>query len=143
MTTSSKVRKAALAAGYRSGFEDRTSRHLVDSGLAAVAAAYETVKINYTKPASVHKYTPDFPVNKFVFIETKGRFMPADRQKHMLIKRQSPQLDIRFVFERAATPINKGSKTTYADWCDKNGFKWADKHIPQSWIEEFKKDNHP
>lgn len=136
--TTSKTRALALKAGFRSGFEDRTSRQLVDAGLEAIAARYETVKLGYRKPATLHKYTPDFPVSDFVFIETKGRFVPADRQKHVLIKQQNPQVDIRFIFERAKTPINKGSKTTYADWCDKHGFKWADKIIPTTWLDEFK-----
>lgn len=40
------------------------------------------------------------------------------------------------MFSRARTPIYKGSKTTYADWCEKNGFQWAEKLIPREWIEE-------
>jgi len=46
------------------------------------------------------------------------------------------ELDIRFVFSNSRNKLNKKSKTTYADWCDKHGFKWADKQIPKSWIDE-------
>ena len=37
--------------------------------------------------------------------------------------------------------IYKGSKTTYSQWCEKHGFKWAGKEIPQSWIDEKEKVN--
>jgi hypothetical protein len=57
-----------------------------------------------------------------------------DRKKHLLIREQYPNLDIRFVFTNSKAKINKGSKTTYADWCDKNSFKYADKLIPKEWF---------
>ncbi|MQR02362.1 hypothetical protein [Glaciimonas soli] len=67
---------------------------------------------------------------------SKGRFLTADRQKHLLIKQQHPELDIRFVFSRSKTTISKTSKTTYGDWCLKYGFKYADKSIPDAWLKE-------
>ncbi len=36
--------------------------------------------------------------------------MTADRQKHLLVRDQHPELDIRFVFSRSAAKINKASK---------------------------------
>jgi len=45
-------------------------------------------------------------------------------------------MDIRFVFTNSKNKINKKSKTTYGMWCEKNGFKYADKEIPDSWFEE-------
>src|SRR3546814_2796560 len=57
-------------------------------------------------------------------------------RKHELIKAQHPGLDIRFVFSRSKSPIRKGSKTTYADWCAKRGIPFADKLVPQEWAEE-------
>lgn len=71
-----------------------------------------------------------------IVIETKGVWDSEDRKKHVLIKQQYPDLDIRFVFSRSKTPIYKGSKTTYASFCEKYGFKYADKQIPESWIHE-------
>jgi hypothetical protein len=71
-----------------------------------------------------------------IIIETKGRFLVADRKKHMLIKRQHPHLDIRFVFSNSKQKLNKASRTTYADWCNKNGFQYADKEIPVHWLKE-------
>ena len=101
-----------------------------------VSYRYEEVKVAYLKPASKHKYTPDFILPNGVVVETKGIFDLADRQKHLLVKAQHPALDIRFVFSRSKSPIRKGSPTTYAAWCSKHGFLFADKLIPQAWIDE-------
>ena len=57
----------------------------------------------------------------------------------MLIKEQYPHLDIRFVFSNPNHRLYKGSATTYADWCEKNGFKYAKQLIPASWFKEPKK----
>ena len=40
-----------------------------------------------------------------------------------------------FVFHNSKNKIRKGSKTTYADWCVKHGFQFADKTIPSAWLE--------
>jgi len=85
------------------------------------------------------KYTPDFLLPNGIIIETKGRFTPADRMKHLAIQKQHPNLDIRFVFSNSKSKLRKGAKTTYADWCDKNGFLYADKDVPQEWLDEKKK----
>jgi hypothetical protein len=97
---------------------------------------YEEKVVSYTVPESKHKYTPDFELPNGIIIETKGRFVTADRKKHLLVKEQHPELDIRFVFSNPRAKISKVSKTTYADWCDKFGFKYSAKMIPQEWIEE-------
>lgn len=80
-------------------------------------------------------YTPDFCIDKCKFLEIKGQFLAADRTKHLLIKEQYPDLDIRFVFDNPNRAINKGSKTTYASWADKHGFKWCGKEIPKEWLQ--------
>ena len=136
------VRKRTLGAaergrkhGYRSGLEDRISEQLKS---ISVPFKYEEFKIKY----EVHEtrtYTPDFELPNGIIIESKGRFVPADRKKHLLVKKQHPELDIRFVFSNSRAKINKGSKTTYGDWCDKNGFQYADKLIPEEWISGEKK----
>jgi hypothetical protein len=90
--------------------------------------------VAYIIPASEHTYNPDFKLPNGIIIETKGRFVIADRKKHLLVKQQHPELDIRFVFTNSKNKINKKSKTTYADWCEKNGFKYADKEIPEEWF---------
>jgi hypothetical protein len=88
-------------------------------------------------------YTPDFLLPNGIIIETKGMFTVADRRKHTLIKKQHPELDIRFVFENSKRRISKASKTTYAAWCEKHGFLYADKLVPDAWIQEEKKLAHP
>ena len=101
-----------------------------------VEYTYEKVKLKYIKPASSHVYTPDFQLPNGIIVETKGRFLAPDRQKHLLVKKHNPELDIRFVFSNSNARISKTSKTTYAMWCRKNGYKYADKTIPEEWINE-------
>jgi hypothetical protein len=48
-------------------------------------------------------------------------------------------LDIRFVFNYSKSRISKKSSTTYAMWCEKHGFQYADKSIPAEWLKEKKK----
>jgi hypothetical protein len=133
MTTISKL-SVGLREGFRSGLEDKVAEQIrLATGLPA---EYEQEKIRYTKPAREAKYTPDFKLPNGIFIETKGRFTADDRQKHRLIKEQHPDRDIRFVFSNSRQRINKTSETTYADWCLKYGFQFADKWIPIAWFKE-------
>ena len=125
------TRQQAIKHGWRSGLEERVAKELNEAG---VGYEYESVKVKY----DVHEtrtYTPDFILKKgYVIVETKGRFTTADRKKHLLIKRQHPKLDIRFVFQNSRAKLYKGAKSTYADWCDKHGFMYADKSIPEEWL---------
>ncbi len=122
--------------GFRSGLEEAIAAQIIAH---EGAAAYETSKVEYVVPARNAKYTPDFVLANGIIIETKGQFVTADRHKHLLIKEQVPGLDIRFVFSNSRQRISKKSTTTYAMWCEKHGFQFADKRIPQSWFEEEKK----
>lgn len=119
--------------GYRSGLEEQIAQELQALG---AAVSYEEDVIEYTQPQKPRKYHPDFKLRDGVYLETKGRFLTADRQKHLLIKEQHPEIEIRFLFNNSNARINKKSKTTYAMWCQKNGFKYADKHVPKEWIDE-------
>jgi len=94
------------------------------------------MKIKYIRPAQNATYTPDFILPNGIIIEAKGRFVTKDRQKHLLIQDQYPDLDIRFVFSNPKNKIGKGSKTSYADWCEKKGFLYAEESIPVEWIQE-------
>jgi len=125
-------KQAAKAKGYRSGLEVDLDESLKQIG---IDGEYERHKIKYTKPATDHTYTPDFRLPNGIFIETKGRFVTEDRKKHVLIKKQYPELDIRFIFQNSKNKIRKGSPTTYGDWCNKHGFLYADKTIPQEWLD--------
>jgi len=130
-------KQASLVLGYRSGLEEKISAQLTELN---VDFSYETEKIYYTQPAKNRSYKPDFIKSKSdgnkLYIETKGRLTAADRKKHEWVKDQNPNLDIRFIFTNSNTKIAKNSKTTYADWCNKNGFLFADKEIPKEWLEE-------
>lgn len=132
---SSNAVPRGIVEGYRSGLEEKLAVQLSQAG---VEVAYESMTIPYEKPASKHKYTPDFPLPNGIIIESKGRFVTADRAKHLLIKKQHPDIDIRFVFSNSKSRISKTSKTTYAAWCEKYGFQYADKLIPEAWLQETK-----
>ena len=119
---------------YRSGLEKTIAAQLRKF---RIKFDYEKLVILYTRPAQSSTYTPDFRLANGIIIETKGRFVVSDRKKHLLIRKQyGNKYDIRFVFSNAKAKIYKGSKTTYADWCIKYGFKFFNKTIPMKWIRE-------
>jgi hypothetical protein len=139
-----------LETGYRSSSEQKVAEQL---DAAAVDYGYENQWVHYLVPERKAKYLPDFPIpGTNILIEVKGRFgggnpkfrQPSsdgakERQKMIFLKEQHPELDIRIVFDRAATPIYKGSPTTYGKWATDHGFKWSDKKtVPQAWIDEIK-----
>lgn len=122
-----------LRHGFRSGLEKDNADHLIKHGIPVV---FEQVRIKYPIPATMHTYTPDFVLPNWIIAETKGRFMPVDRAKHLYVKITHPYLDIRFVFQNPNARLNPGSKTTYAMWAEMHGFKWAKKLIPIEWAKE-------
>ena len=132
----------------RSKLEDNVAGQLER---AKVVYEYESesCKINYLVPSSSHIYTCDFILHtrtgKQIFIEAKGIWDYDDRYKHLLIRKQHPEIDIRFVFLRASNKIRKGSKTTYADICNGLGrgmwkdniWKYSDGgKVPKGWYDE-------
>ena len=123
----------SVALPYRSGLEDRLASQLQYAGVDNV---YEMYTLPYIIPASKHTYTPDFVLPNGIIIEAKGIFDVADRQKHVLIKKQYPHLEIRFVFSNPKTKLYKGSKTTYGAWCEKHGYKYAKGCIPDAWFKD-------
>lgn len=122
---------------FRSGLEDKVSKQLESKG---VKFDYELWKIPYVVPASNHRYTPDFLLPNGIFVETKGLWEADDRRKHLLIREQHPELDIRLVFSSSRTKLYKGSPTSYAEFCEKHGIKFADKLIPVEWLKEPKRE---
>jgi hypothetical protein len=130
---------------YKSKLERLNGKHLEDKGIEFYYEPKEG-KIEWLLPASLHEYTPDFFIPRkdgsWLIVETKGIWEYADRCKHAWVKRQYPQLDIRFVFTNSRTKTSKGAKQTYADICQGNGrgiFKgltwvYADKRIPDEWL---------
>lgn len=140
MASTSK-RPILKTATFRSRFEEQVADLLEASG---VPYEYEPEKVPYTIPARDAKYIPDFKLNGRIYVETKGRFggprgwkaSADDRQKLILVKEQHPEMDLRIVFMNPNQKIYPGSKTTYGQWADSHGFKWAVGDVPTEWIEE-------
>ena len=122
---------------FRSGLEKRTADFL---NKRKVKFQYEEVKLKW-QDLRMRTYTPDFVLSNGIIIETKGRFISSDRTKHLFVKSQHPDLDIRFVFSNPKAKLYKGAKSSYGDWCDKHGFKYAKETIPIEWLKEKKKWN--
>lgn len=118
---------------YKSEFERQTAAYIAaKEGKVSYEKTYFTYMIE-------HRYTPDFQLKNGIYIETKGEFKAKDRTKHLEFRKQYPKVDLRLVFQSASNKLAKNSKTTYAGWCEKHNFKWAEKHIPEEWFMEKKK----
>lgn len=125
-----------LEGTYRSRLELKLAKQLETRGYTF---EYEKLKLQYEVPATIHTYTPDIDLMNGIIVEAKGWLTLEDRKKMVLVKKANPGLDIRFVFQKDPTkqPIRKGSPTSYAKWCDKEGFPWAGNGvIPEEWLEE-------
>ena len=133
------ARQIARKNGYRSGLEDTVANYLKEH---KVIFLYEKVKIEW-EDLAYRTYTPDFVLNNGIIIETKGIFTVADRRKHVCIKKQHPSLDIRFVFTNSNRKLRKGAKSSYAEWCIRYGFRFYNRIIPEDWLKEKGKNNHP
>ena len=131
MKISKSVMRRGMIQGYRSGLEKSIGEQLASLN---VQYAYECERIPYITKG--HTYTTDFKIGN-IYIETKGYFLPKDRTKHLLLKQQYPDMDLRFVFTNPMQLLYKGAKTTYGDWCIKHGFSFSKGSIPESWIREF------
>lgn len=132
-------RDVGLKYGFRSGLEESQAAYL---GRLCVPFQFEETVIEYRQPEKLRKYTPDFFIPKKegmggIFIETKGRFVTEDRQKHLHIRTCNPDLDIRFVFSNANARISKQSSTTYAMWAERHNFMWAHRSIPIDWLRRI------
>lgn len=133
-------RYEARKSGFRSGFEQDFAAS------CPVPYQYESERIAYPVTLTKH-YTPDFILTKRdgskMYLELKGRFTASDRVKMKRIKKCHPDLDIRMVFQMGSNRITKTSKTTYMQWCAKEGFpaydcKGKPAHIPEEWLNEVR-----
>jgi hypothetical protein len=118
---------------FKSKYEAEVASNMDKAG---IEFEYETVKLDY-----LLNYYPDFKIKtksgKEIIIETKGKFDAADRTKMSRVKERNPDLDIRLLFMRASEKLRKGSKTSYAMWAEKNGFKYGNgTHVPREWVDE-------
>jgi len=117
---------------YRSGLESDIADYLKDK---QNQVRYERLKIEW-EDLRYRTYTPDFILDNGIIIETKGIFDTEDRRKHLAIREQHPELDIRFVFSNSKAKLYKGAKSRYCEWCDKHEFKWEHRIIPEAWLKE-------
>ena len=114
---------------FRSGLEEKVADLLCELG---VSYEYESTKVPYVIQ---HSYTPDFLLPNGVFLECKGYWDTEDRRKIKAVKTQSPELDIRMVFQSPFNKISKKSKTTYAKWCERHNIPWCSyATIPLEWL---------
>ena len=123
---------------YRSGLEREVAAFLKGN---QTRVRYEVLKIEW-EDLRYRTYTPDFILDNGIIIETKGIFDSEDRRKHMEIRKQHPELDIRFVFENSKRKLRKGAKSTYGQWCFKHGFEYATRVVPEEWLKEKGKNQH-
>ena len=117
---------------YRSGLEKEVAAYLKNN---QQKVRYEVLKSEW-EDLRYRTYTPDFMLDNGIIVETKGIFDSEDRRKHLEVRKQHPELDIRFVFSNSMAKLYKGSKTRYCNWCDKNDFIWAHRVIPEEWLKE-------
>ena len=89
--------QVGLIQGFRSGLEESIATQLKSVG---IDPKFETLKLPYRVEKDC-SYTPDFPVGTKIIIETKGRFQTADRMKMLLVQKQHPQYDFRFIFNNS------------------------------------------
>ena len=113
---------------YRSRMEAR-----IVPPLLALGARYEPIRLGFA--AKPRFYIPDVILANGIVLEIKGWFTPADRAKMLLVKAAYPDLDLRMVLASPRQTLSKTSKTTQAQWCERNGIPWADDRIPFGWAE--------
>lgn len=118
---------------YKSRWEGFVAQQI--SRIIRKTPEYEPEKIKYVVPAVTRTYCPDFKISDNVFIEAKGKFDPIDRQKHLLLREQYPNVKIYIVFQNANQKIRKGSNTTYGMWCDEHGIEWSHKTVKREWFK--------
>lgn len=115
-------------------FEQRVIGKLEDCG---VLYQYEPHSVKYNVE---REYVPDLKIGD-TYIELKGYFRQDAQRKMKAVKTQHPDMDIRFLFQKASSTVQgakkrkDGSKMTCAEWADRYGFIWAEgEEIPEDWI---------
>ena len=93
--------RAQLEKGYRGTLEHGIVKELKKR---RAKFEYETLKIRWEE-IMYRSYTPDFILRNGIIIEAKGRFLPRERVRAIAVKKQFPDLDIRFVFSNSKSKI--------------------------------------
>jgi hypothetical protein len=105
---------------YKSLLERDFASHLAKRKLPA---DYEAKTFQYVRPSH---YTPDWKIHDKLYLETKGEFASSQRANLVAFKAQHPDVEIILVFAEASNKLHKRAKMTYAEWADKNGFRYHD-----------------
>ena len=114
---------------FRSKLEENVASLLEGLG---ISYEYEAEKLSYVIE---HRYTPDFKLPNYKYLEVKGYWDAEDRRKILAVKKDNPDIDLRMVFQSPYNTISKRSKTTYAKWCEKHDIPWTSYHdIPLDWL---------
>ncbi len=127
---------------FKSRFEGYVADYLGED------AQYEVDTLAFIQPEAKRKYKPDFRIAENTYIECKGIFSVEDRKKMLWVKEQHPEKQIYLLFYNANAKLRKGSKTSYADWAEANGFVWADwykegRKIPSTWLTTTNNKKEP
>lgn len=121
--------KKKLLNTYRSKFEEEVAKYFGKNVL------YEPERISYIQPQVERIYVPDFVTTNGIYLEAKGYWDASDRKKHILIREQYPNRRFILIFMNSSVTLNKRSKTTYADFCEKHGLEyycWKYKKPPKT-----------
>ena len=117
----------------------QTFEQKVMSNLTAKGVEFEFEP--HSLPYSVTRdYIPDLLTGE-MYIEIKGYFRQDAQRKMRAVKKQHPEKDIRFLFQRADATIQgakkrkDGTKMTCREWAERYGFQYAQgEEIPEQWI---------
>lgn len=84
---------------------------------------YETTRLPYVLR---HTYTPDWTISETAYVETKGLWTGADRQKVLQVKKQHPDVTVLMAFENPHRRLSKApTSVTYAQWCERHDIPWC------------------
>ena len=116
---SRRSRKSKLG-NFRSEFERDVATQLQPFGFS-----YEPFQIPYVIE---RKYTPDFVYElngRTYLIECKGYFRAGDTQKYRSIANcLGSDQELIFILMKPNQKVNKSTKLTMAEWCDKHEILW-------------------
>lgn len=122
-----------MGLNFRSSFERMIWENAVAQGWSMEYEPSDGI-LYYNQP---RQYLPDFVLPNGIRVEAKGYFRPADRTKLLRVRADNPGVDIRLVFQRPYNKLTRSPNSmTYAQWCDRHGFEWAEGTIPEDWFRE-------
>ena len=119
---------------FRSKLEEQISASLQQQGHEI---SYERDRFDYYLKRF---YTPDFIVKGKAFdfyIEVKGYWDSADRNKFLAVVQRHPTLPIFIAFQRPHQTISKTSKTSYCLWAERHGIAWCPTPIPDDFLHAW------